>query len=259
MFDMLSRVQKVFTAARVRAFVGEFVGTALFVMVIVMASLRVENANTGSLQPGNPFLYTFSAFAFGLMLALMIYVFRVVASAHFNPAITIAMFTLGKVSIKRALLNLLAQFLGAILAVLLVRLTFASQLFSSPSPASSLASIEALGLTTNTLVILEALATFIFAMVVIAVTQAKQLTNVAPLIIGTALALCILIVQEYTSGILNPALALATGMPVIYFFAPILGGILAAVLTYSLHNQIVMPLRLANQSKKKNESARKSK
>lgn len=252
---MLVKLKTVFTAGRIRAFVGELFGTAILVMVVAMATLRVENPASGGLQPANPFLYTFSAMAIGLTLALMVYAFRSVASAHFNPAVTVAMFTLGRVTFKRSLLNILAQFFGAILAVLLTKLIFASQAFVSPDPASYLQNVEGLGLTANSIVVLEALAAFVFVLVVVAVSGAKQLTNFAPVMIGLALTLSVLLVQEYTGGVLNPAIALATNMPVIYFVAPILGAIMAAILSYTMHYELVLPLKLVA----KNGKARKSK
>ncbi len=106
-----------------REFAGEFIGT--FIMVLFgTGSVAVSvlfDAHQGLFQIG---------IIWGIGVTLAIYMSRHLSCAHFNPAVTIAMVTSGRMTIKKAPVYLAAQFMGALTAGLVIYLLF------SPSIAS---------------------------------------------------------------------------------------------------------------------------
>ena len=73
---------------------AEAIGTFLFVLTIPLASLGV-----GSLAP----------IPIGFMLSAMTFCFAYISGAHFNPAITVSTFCIGKMHIKKVGLYIAAQ------------------------------------------------------------------------------------------------------------------------------------------------------
>ena len=94
--------------------IGEMVGTFLFVS-LVMAS------------GGNPFLI-------GIALVALVAAFFGISGSHLNPAVSFGLWTMRKISASKMLFYLMAQFVGAILAV------FAVSAFSGKNPSISLSS-----------------------------------------------------------------------------------------------------------------------
>lgn len=64
------------------------------------------------------------AITFGIVVSAMIYVFGNISGAHINPSLTIALVTGKLISIKEAILYILFQILGALLASILLKLMF---------------------------------------------------------------------------------------------------------------------------------------
>src|SRR5438270_11780914 len=96
-----------FGRSKVAALVAEFLGTGVLTLLI----LSVQRSTIGV-----PF---FVATAAGLTLALMMFTFGVFRVGHFNPAITIAMWTARRISTITGVLYVIAQMLGGYLAYVL--------------------------------------------------------------------------------------------------------------------------------------------
>lgn len=81
--------------------VAEFLGTGVLTLVV----LTVQRSQLG--------LAYFVALAAGLTVALLMLVFGAASGAHFNPALTLALWTARRVKTLPALLYIVVQCLGA--------------------------------------------------------------------------------------------------------------------------------------------------
>ncbi|MEL6589283.1 MAG: aquaporin [Bacteroidota bacterium] len=88
-----------------KKYLVEFIGTFLFVLVIVVA---VNNGAAGG----------FAALAIGATLMVVVYAGGHISGGHYNPAVTLAVFMRGKCEGKDVLPYILSQILGAALAAL---------------------------------------------------------------------------------------------------------------------------------------------
>lgn len=95
---------------------GEFIGTLVLVLlgngVVAGAVLnKTKNTNTG---------WVMIALGWGLAVTLAVYISGFMSPAHLNPAVTLAMATLGDLSWAKVLPYMLAQLLGAFVGAVLV-------------------------------------------------------------------------------------------------------------------------------------------
>ena len=87
---------------------AEFINT--FILVFAGSGAVMINDITGALG------HTGVAMTFGFVIVALIYSFAHVSGAHFNPAVTIAFYSMGEFNRKRVLPYISAQILGAIAA-----------------------------------------------------------------------------------------------------------------------------------------------
>lgn len=92
-----------------RAVIAELVGMTLFVFIGIASAI----GNVDSKQPDQEVKV---ALAFGLAIATLAQSLGHISGAHLNPAITIGLLVSCQISAIRALLYILAQMLGAVLA-----------------------------------------------------------------------------------------------------------------------------------------------
>jgi glycerol uptake facilitator-like aquaporin len=232
-------------------FLAELIGTAMLAFVIAMASLQITYAE-GQAQPVNQLLSIFLPIVIGTTLTFLIYVFRGYTSAHFNPAVSLAVFLKSEISILRLVANWLAQFLGAFVGVSLVSLIFSSSKYGFAQYDNLIETLTANDLTTTSIAVLEAIGVFILVLGIFTMMRQKNSANVGPIIAGISLALGIFLVQPFTFAVLNPAVAVALRMPAVYWFAPMLGGVVATLVLFALdglaNRSSIVP---ATESKKK--------
>jgi len=86
-----------------KAVVAEFLGTLFFLSIILNV---VADATIG-------------VFAIAIGLLAAIYFAGNVSGGHFNPAVSIMMYTKGKLPIEMTILYIIAQIIGALSALLL--------------------------------------------------------------------------------------------------------------------------------------------
>jgi aquaporin NIP len=140
-----------------------------------------------------------------------------VSGAHVNPAITIGLLSIKKINWKDAVGYVLAQFAGAALAMILVRLH-----------GVSMPSIEASFTWTG--LVAELLATFVFAFGVARIVSMEDTASAsikAPFVVGGSLALGVtLAVILGSNAVLNPAVAFGiTSFGIVYVVGPVIGAI----------------------------------
>jgi len=168
------------------------------------------------------------AFAFGIIVSAMIYVFGNISGAHLNPSVTIALVTGKIISKKDAISYILFQILGAILASVLLKLMFSeNRTLGATIPSSGLFQSF----------ILELILTFFLMLTILGVTSKKEFSNIAGFIIGIVVTGIILVAGPISGGSFNPARSLAPAIVSgnisalwIYISAPILGAIIAMLI-----------------------------
>jgi len=199
-----------------RAHLAEFIGT--FALVFL---------GCGAIANGLP--ATAVAFAFGLVIGVMIYALGHISGAHFNPAVSIG-FAVGRhMPWRRAATYAGAQVAGAVAGALVLRVTLgAAATLGVTQPAGS--DLQAFAW--------EAVLTFFLVLVITAVaTDDRAVGNAAALAIGGMVALGSLVGGSISGASMNPARSLGPalvsgelGSLWIYLTAPILGSTAAALL-----------------------------
>jgi MIP family channel proteins len=211
-----------------KAAVAEFVAT--FALIFVGAGAVILAVGTGQLD------LVGVALAHGLVLAVMVSVTGHVSGGLINPAVTIALWTAGKISTQRGAVLIVAQLLGAVVGALLVRFVVGGELFDAGG-----AGAPALGpdVAVGKGIVLEAILTFFLVFVVFgtAVDDRGPWNKTAGFTIGLTIAFDILAFGPFTGAAMNPARwfgpALVGGLwddALVWIVGPIAGGIIAGVL-----------------------------
>jgi MIP family channel proteins len=207
-----------------RHFVAEFIGT--FALVFVGGAAIMSSGTS------NPTALLQVALAHGLILALMISALMRI-SGHFNPAVTIGVLVARRIEPTMAGLYIVAQLLGAMVAAYTLKATFPAELFAATQGGGQSISMDIHGYQAF---VLEAIATFFLVFVVFGTAVDPRGPKVGGFAIGLTVAADIIAIGPLTGASMNPARsfgpAVASGIFVgqgIYWTAPILGGIVAAL------------------------------
>lgn len=223
--------------------VAEFIGT--FVLVFVACGVA---ALTGDLVA--------TSLAFGLVIVAMAYSIGRVSGCHINPAVSVAFLFEKKMTLKEFFAYVISQILGGTIGAIalfgIIRLAAGQSLRSEHievGDACNYAMIPTYhdaGFIFAALFI-EIILTCIFVFVILHVTDEKSEKvsgKKAGLIIGLTLTLVHLIGINFTGTSVNPARSIATAFSSLIYFgranalgqvwifvlAPMVGGILAALL-----------------------------
>lgn len=218
-------------------YAAEFLGTLVLVLIGCGSAVIA----------GTEISFTGISFAFGLAVLTMVYAIGNISGCHINPAITIAMLTAGKISGKESAGYIVSQCLGAIAGagILLV--------IAKGIPGYSL---ETNGLGQNGFgefspmkysmeagFIAEVVLTFIFLLVIFGSTSEDAPKGFAGIAIGLSLVMIHLVGIPITGTSVNPARSLgpalfvganAIGQLWMFWVAPIIGGVLAALVWKNL-------------------------
>ncbi len=202
-----------------RRYLTEFLGTLFFVMSIglIVAS-------------GNPM----APLVIGATLMVVVYMGGHISGGHYNPAVSLALFLRGKLPRERLVPYWIAQILGAIVGAYLAYMA-AGRTFA-PAPGA--------GVSTTTVLLVEALYTCLLALVVLNVATAKdtQGNSFYGLAIGFTIVIAAFSGGPISGGAFNPAVA--TGGIVVdalrgggsfsnlwlYLVGPLAGGVIAALI-----------------------------
>ncbi|MGD6933452.1 MAG: aquaporin Z [Candidatus Bathyarchaeia archaeon] len=222
-----------------KKFFAEFIGTMVLVLLgcgsAVIAGYNIQ--------------YLGISFAFGLSVLAMVYTIGAISGCHINPAISISMFIAGKLTAKDTALYIAFQCLGAIVGagILYVIATgipsyniavngLGQNGYGIGSPA---------GYSLTAALIAEIVFTMIFVLVVHGSTHEKAPKGFAGIAIGLTLVLIHIVCIPITGTSVNPARSLGPAVFVgglaleqlwLFWVAPIIGGILAAIVWKILKN-----------------------
>jgi MIP family channel proteins len=208
-----------------RHFVAEFIGT--FALVFIGSG-----AILASKMPGSNIGLVEIAVAHGLILSIMVTATMRI-SGHLNPAVTLGFVAAQRIGGLMAGIYIIAQVLGAILAAYALKGLFPAAVWDAARGGGQFIALDISGTQAFGL---EAIATFFLVFAVFGTAVDPQAPKVGGFAIGLTIAADILAIGPLTGGSMNPARsfgpAVATGLyeaQLIYWIAPIVGGILAAV------------------------------
>lgn len=179
--------------------------------------------------------------AFGLTVLTMAYAIGHISGCHLNPAVSIGIWSAGRFPVAELGPYISAQVIGGLAGagILYVIATgqagfdvtagFASNGYAEHSPG---------GYSLTAALITEIVMTFMFLIIILGATDKRAPSGFAPIAIGLAVTLICLISGPVTNASFNPARS--TGVAIfqgdwavsqlwLFWFAPILGAILAGV------------------------------
>lgn len=208
---------------RIKKYVAECIGTFVLVFLGCGSAYFIDDL----------YLYGVGlvgvALAFGLSVTAMAYAIGPVSGCHINPAVSFAMLIRRKLSALDFLFYVIAQCVGAFLAVFVLGSVLGANFATGgyndvvnlPNAGSGLA--------------VEVVLTFIFVFTIFGVTSKRENAPVAGLVIGLALTLVHIVGINMTGTSVNPARSLApaiyngeTADLWVFMVGPLLGGALAA-------------------------------
>lgn len=209
-----------------RHFVAEFIGTFALVFVGGASIMIAKDTNSPAGLLG-------IAFAHGLILAVMVSALMRI-SGHFNPAVTLGFVAARRIEIPMAGVYILAQLIGGIVGAYVLKWTFPFALFEATRGGGQAIALQVSG---GQAFLLEFVATFFLVLTVFGTAVDPRAPRIGGLAIGFVVAADILAIGPLTGASMNPARsfgpAVASGIfeaQIIFWLAPIAGGIAAALL-----------------------------
>ena len=238
------------TLAYVQKFTAEFIGTFVLVFLGCGTAMAVgcDSVNGGG--------YILTAFAFGLVIVGMAYCIGNVSGCHINPAVSLAMLISKKMTSKEFWGYIVFQTLGAISGAALLKYLFktAGKVDMTGVYDAEAQKMTSWGLGANGLagvngniaagIIIEAVLTAIFVLVILGVTDEKfKHGSFGGLIIGFALVLVHILGISFTGTSVNPARSIgpaifAGGAALsslwVFIVGPMIGAAVAALVYMAL-------------------------
>jgi aquaporin Z len=189
------------------------------------------------------------AFAFGLTVLTMAYAVGHISGGHFNPAVTVGLWSAGRCPSRYVIPYIIAQVIGAIVAALILWVIasgktgwvmggFAANGYGDLSPGKY---------SLGSCFITEIVMTFFFLFVIIGSTSRGAAVGFAGIPIGLALTLIHLVSIPVTNTSVNPARSTGPalfaggeyiGQLWLFWIAPIIGAVIAGLLTRWLHDPV---------------------
>jgi len=229
-----------------RSLVAEFLGTALLVFFGVGAATLSFGFKVIGASPSAGVVAT--ALTFGLVLLVLVYAIGPISGCHINPAVTIGFLVARRISLEDAVAYWLAQFAGGIAgAAVLFGIVSSTPNYSTSSTglgADGFGAHSMVGLNTAGAFFAEVILTFIFVLVILAVTRRASNATVAGLVIGLSLTLVHLVGIPLDGTSVNPARSLGPALFVggdalsqvwLFIVAPLVGGAVAALAFVALY------------------------
>lgn len=231
---------------------AEVLGTFVLTFAIIGTALYNKLSNAG--------LTLAVAFAGGLALVAAVAALGHVSGGHFNPAVTLGLTIIGRASWKDLLPYWVAQVVGGLLAAGALFLTLPKGITAffqqagviAADKKSSFFELANTGYGTHSPIatasqgaaqtqlfvafLIEVIVTALLVAVIIGVTDPRSKVTFAPVAIGLALFVGILVAGPLTNASLNPARSTASaifahqpGQLWLFWVAPLLGGAIAAL------------------------------
>ena len=180
-------------------YIVEALGTGALTLVVGLSLIGIFPVSTPILA--------------ALTLGLFVYTIGHISGTHINPAVTLGAWSIGKIETKVAMFYIVAQMLGAGVAML-----FMSKFVTLPELTVS--GEEIIGLA-------EFLGTFFFTFGIASVVYGKASGALSGVVVGGSLLLGITIaVLLGSNGVLNPAVAFGIGSwGLMYVLGPVVGAV----------------------------------
>lgn len=182
-----------------KKYLAELLGTFVLTLTVVLSL-------NGTFPVATPILAA-------LTLGLMVYAVGHISGTHINPAVTIGLWSIGKIGMKDAGGYIVSQVIGAGLAMIVARI------FVEPFPLDVVSSLN-VGLA-------EMIGMFFFAFGIASVVYGKAPASFSGVVVGGSLLLGISLAAVASNGVLNPAVAFGIGsFNFMYVLGPIVGSVL---------------------------------
>jgi aquaporin Z len=215
-----------------RRLFSELLGTFFLVLVAVGGGM------VGARFGGNAVPYTAKVVAPALMVAAIILFMGTVSGAHLNPAVSIAFAARGDFPWKRVPAYIAAQFLGAILATLLLWALVGKQ-------GSAGLTLPGPGIGAGTAMVWEiVLTTGLVSVILGTASGAQQIGALSAVGVGSYIALAGLWGSPVSGASMNPARSLGPALVLddwtawwAYLAGPVAGGIIAVGFAYILRGR----------------------
>ena len=207
-----------------RPLVAEFIGVFLFVF-ITAGAIVLNTYRDGIIGLAG------IAAAQGVTLAIAVTATMNISGGHLNPAVTLGLWSIGRIGWKQTGLYVVAQLLGAILAALAVKGLY-------PEMAGRVAQLGVPRLASDISftqgVLIEAILTFFLAFAVMGTVVDAAAPKVAGWAIGLTVMMGVLASGGITGAGMNPARAFGPALAanawlgqLVYWIGPILGAVAA--------------------------------
>jgi aquaporin Z len=216
----------------IKKLAAEFIGTAALVLLGCGAAVLGGFGIVGQLG---------IAFAFGLAIVAMAYGIGPVSGCHVNPAVSFAFWLAGRMKLPELAGYAVAQCAGAIVGagILLVIATGAPSYSLADGLGQNGWGLNYLGeYSVEAAFVFETVATFLFVVTILGVTQPGGTHDFGGLAIGLTLVVIHIVGIQVTGVSVNPARSLGPAVWVggkalaqlwLFFAAPLLGAALAAL------------------------------
>ena len=251
----------------VKLYFSELIGTFTFVS-IGLGSVATMVLGLSDLS------YSFMALAWGIAIALAIYITGSISGAHMNPAVTLAMVVWDRFDKKKAVGYIVAQILGAFLSAALVYLIFADRIVAfeeangwirgNPAETGAMGifvTSPAAGVSMWKAFLVETINTMVLVLTIFAVTDPDNASapdpGVAAIVIGISVTLCGLAFGPLTGFAMNTARDLGPRLflmiagwgtsalgsnlygLIVPVFAPITGGLISG----GIYKKVIVKMR----------------
>ena len=220
--------------------VAEFFGT--FWLVLGGCGAAVLAAAFPSLGIG----FVGVSFAFGLTVLTMAYAVGHVSGGHFNPAVTVGLWSAGRCADRHVVPYIVAQVLGAVAAAAVLWIIASGKPGWTPGgfAANGYGDLSPGKYSLGACVLTEVLLTFFFLLIIIGTTSKGAATGFAGIPIGLALTLIHLVSIPVTNTSVNPARSTGPalfaggqylGQLWLFWAAPLAGAVIAGWLARWLY------------------------
>ncbi|MDL2252833.1 MIP family channel protein [Ruminococcaceae bacterium OttesenSCG-928-I18] len=222
-----------------KKYLAELVGT--FVLVFFGCGTAVVLGGLSGGVDGSTLGVVAIALAFGLSIVASAYAIGPVSGCHVNPAVSLSMLILGKLSTKDFIGYVIAQIVGALAGSAVLKIVVSSSEVLKTGTGlgqNGYGSESAVGLSLGGALLVEIVLTFVFVLAIIGVTSSVKTASLAGLVIGLTLTFVHIIGIPLTGTSVNPARSLAPALFVggpaltqvwVFLLAPLVGAALAAI------------------------------
>lgn len=224
-----------------KKYVAEFIGTAVLVLIGCGSATIGELGGALGAQGIGPVALLPIAFAFGLAVTGMAYGIGPVSGCHINPAVTLGVWSAGRMPTSEVPGYIIAQILGGVAgaAILYMILSGKGAGWDGGLGANGWGEGYGGGYSLGAAFLTEFVGTFIFLVVILGATSAAGSTPVAGLAIGLTLVIIHITFIKVTGVSVNPARSLGPALLLggkalsqvwLFFVAPIAGALVAGAL-----------------------------